>query len=156
MGGERAGDLVVKSPVAIPVSLQAPGGFRSCPGSVMGGIVYVRQVWLDTNWDTKADAIYEKNPRGMERPKYDRSDAALSAALGKHPVVLIPGNTSLQIRRALRLIEEWKLNAVLYGGQMGYEISPEIAHKKKPVLGDLKWPGPEKNGDPEGTPLPRT
>ncbi len=90
LGGERAGDLVVKSPVAIPVSLQAPGGFRSFPGSVMGGIAYVRQVWLDTNWDTQADAIYEKNPRGMERPKYDRSDAALSAALGKHPVVLIP------------------------------------------------------------------
>src|SRR3981189_440501 len=83
LGGERAGDLVVKSPVAIPVSLQAPGGFRSFPGSVMGGIAYVRQVWLDTNWDTQADAIYEKNPRGMERPKYDRSDAALSTALGK-------------------------------------------------------------------------
>jgi hypothetical protein len=60
LGGERAGDLVVKSPVAIPVSLQAPGGFRSFPGSVMGGIAYVRQVWLDTNWDIQADAIYEK------------------------------------------------------------------------------------------------
>jgi hypothetical protein len=122
----------------------------------MGGIAYVRQVWLDTNWDTQADAIYEKNPRGMERPKYDRSDAALSAALGKHPVVLIPGNTSLQIRRALRLIEEWKLNAVLYGGQMGYEVAPEIAAKKMPVLVDLKWPEPEKDGDPEATPSLRT
>jgi len=156
LGGERAGDLVVKSPVAIPVSLQAPGGFRSFPGSVMGGIAYVRQVWLDTNWDTQANAIYEKNPRGVERPKYDRSDAALSAALGKHPVVLIPGNTSLQIRRALRLIEEWKLNAVLYGGQMGYEVAPEIAAKKMPVLVDLKWPEPEKDGDPEATPSLRT
>src|SRR5258708_15674146 len=156
LGGERAGDLVVKSLVAIPVSLQVPGGFRSFPGSVMGGIAYVRQVWLDTNWDTQADAIYEKNPRGMERPKYDRSDAALSAALGKHPVVLIPGNTSLQIQRALRLIEEWKLNAVLYGGQMGYEIAPEIAAKKMAVLVDLKWPEPEKDGDPEATPSLRT
>ncbi len=33
LGGERAGDLVVKSPVAIPVSLQAPGGCRSYPAS---------------------------------------------------------------------------------------------------------------------------
>ena len=152
LGGERPGDLVVKSTVAIPVSLQAPGGFRSFPGSVMGGIAYVRQVWLDTNWDTQADAIYEKNPRGLERPKYDRGDAALAAALSKHAVVLIPGNTSLQIRRALRLIEEWKLNAVLYGAQMSYEVAPEVAAKKIPVLVDLKWPEAEKDGDPEATP----
>ena len=156
LGGERAGDLVVKSPVAVPVSLQAPGGFRSYPGSVMGGIAYIRQVWLDTSWDTQADAIYEKNPRGVERPRYDRSDAALAAALSKHTVVLIPGNTSLQIRRALRLIEEWKLTAVLYGVQMGYEVAPEIAAKKLPVLVDLKWPEAEKDGDPEATPSLRT
>ncbi len=156
LGGERAGDLVVKSPVAIPVSLQAPGGFRSYPGSVMGGIAYVRQVWLDTNWETQAEAVYEKNPRGVERPKYDRSDAALAAAIGKHAVMLIPGNTSLQIRRALRLVEEWKLNAVLYGGQMSYEVAPEIAARKMPVLVDLKWPEGEKDSDPEATPSLRT
>jgi len=156
LGGERAGDLVVKSPVAIPVSLQAPGGFRSYPGSVMGGIAYVRQVWLDTNWGTQAEAVYEKNPRGVERPKYDRSDAALAAALGKHAVVLIPGNTSLQIRRSLRLVEEWKLNAVLYGAQMSYELAPEIAARKMPVLVDLKWPEGEKDSDPEATPSLRT
>jgi len=152
LGGERAGDFVVKSPVAISVSLQAPGGFRSFPGSQMGTIAYVRQIWLDTNWDTQADAIYEKNPRGVERPKYDRSDAALAAALGKHAIVLIPGNTSLQIRRSLRLVEEWKLNAVLYGAQMSYEVAPEIAAKKMPVLVDLKWPEGEKDSDPEATP----
>jgi len=152
LGGERAGDLVVKSPVAIPVSLQAPGGFRSFPGSMMGGIAYVRQVWLDTNWDTQSEAIYNKNPRGVERPKYDRSDTALAAALSKHAVVLIPGNTSLQIRRSLRLIEEWKLNAVLYGVQMGYEVAPEIAARKLPVLVDLKWPEAEKDSDPEVVP----
>ena len=156
LGGERAGDLVVKAPVAVPVSLQAPGGFRNFPGSVMGGIAYVRQVWLDTNWDIQANAIYEKNPRGVERPKYDRSDAALAAALGKHAIVLIPGNNSVQIRRALRLAEEWKLSAVLYGAQMGYEVAPEIAAKKMPVLVDLKWPEAEKDSDPEATPSLRT
>jgi imidazolonepropionase-like amidohydrolase len=156
LGGERAGDLVVKSPVAVPVSLQAPGGFRNFPGSQMGSIAYVRQVWLDTNWETQAEAIYEKNPRGVERPKYDRSEAALAEALSKHAVVLLPGNTSLQIRRALRLAEEWKLNAVLYGAQMGYEVAPEIAAKKMPVLVDLKWPEADKDADPEATPSLRT
>ena len=152
LGGQRPGELVVKSPVALPVSLQASGGFRSYPGSLMGAIAYVRQVWLDANWDTQAIALYEKNPRGMERPKYDRSDAAIADALAKHAVVLLPGNESLQIRRALRLAQEWKLNAVIYGAQMAYELAPEIAAAKTPVLVNLKWPEANKEADPEETP----
>src|SRR5215469_13167180 len=152
LGGERAGELVVKSPVAVPTTLDAPGGFRNYPGSLMGAIAYVRQVWIDANWETQARAIYEKNSRATERPKYDRSDAALAEALGKHAVVLIPGNSSLQIERALRLAQEWKLNAVLYGGQMAYEVAPDIAAKKVPVLVNLKWPEASKDADPEDTP----
>jgi imidazolonepropionase-like amidohydrolase len=154
LAGERPGDLVVKQPVAIPVSLQAPGGFRSYPGSLMGAVAYVRQVWLDTYWSTQADSAYEKNPRGVERPKYDQTNAALAEALSKHSVVLLPGNNSIQISRALRLAAEWKLNAVIYGGQMGYATAPELAAKKTAVLVDLKWPEAEKDADPDTeTPL---
>jgi len=142
--------------VAVPVSLQAPGGFRSYPGSLMGAIAYVRQVWLDANWSTQAEAAYEKNPRGVERPRYDQSTKVLNDALHKHAVVLIPGNTSLEIRRALVLGEEWKVSSVIYGGQMGYEVAAEIAAKKVPVLVDLKWPEAAKDGDPEDVPSLRT
>jgi len=152
LGGDGGGELVVKSPVALPVSLQASGGFRSYPGSLMGAVAYVRQVWLDTNWDTQSAALYEKNPRGMERPKYDRSDVVIADALAKHAVVLLPGNNSLQIRRALRLTQEWKLNTVIYGLQAGYELAPEIAATKSPVLVNLKWPEADKDSDPEDTP----
>lgn len=156
LGGDRAGDFVVKEPVALPVSLQAPGGFRNYPGSLMGAVAYVRQVWLDANWSLQAEAAYEKNPRGVERPRYDRTNTTLAEALGKHEVVLVPGNTSLQIRRDLRLAEEWKLNTVIYGGQMGYEVASELAAKKTPVLVDLKWPEAEKDGDPEAVTSLRT
>ena len=156
LAGERPGDLVVKAPVAVPVSLLAPGGFRSYPGSLMGAIAYVRQVWLDVNWSAQAEGVYEKNPRGVERPKYDQSTDALKETLRKHAVVLIPGNSSLEIRRALALGEEWKLNSVIYGGQMGYEVAPEIAEREVPVLVDLKWPEAAKDGDPEDVPSLRT
>lgn len=156
LAGERAGQLVVKTPVAVPVSLQVPGGFRSYPDSLMGAIAYVRQVWLDANWSSQAEANYEKNPRGVERPRYDHSTEALNEALRKHAVILISGNSSLEIRRALVLGEEWKVNSVIYGGQMGYEVAPEIAAKRVPVLVDLKWPEAAKDGDPEDVPPLRT
>ncbi|HEY4819078.1 MAG TPA: amidohydrolase family protein [Candidatus Acidoferrum sp.] len=152
LGGERNGDMVVKSPVAVPVSLQTVGNFASFPGSLMGSLAYVRQVWLDTDWSTKAQAIYEKNPRGIARPRYDRTEEALADALEDHALVLIPANNSTQIRRALDLAERWHVNGVLYGGQMSYEVANEIATKKLPVLVDLKWPEAEKDADPDDVP----
>jgi imidazolonepropionase-like amidohydrolase len=157
LGGERAGDLVVKSPVAIPVSLLTSGGFGSgFPDSLMGVLAYVHQVWLDTDWSIKAQAAYEKNPRGVERPRYDRTEAALADALEDHALVLIPANNSVQLRRALELVERWHVNGVLYGGQMGYEVAPEIAAKKLSVLVNLKWPEAEKDADPDDKPSLRT
>jgi len=156
LGGERAGDLVVKSPVAIPVSLQISGGFGSgFPDSLMA--VSVCPSGLAGHGLEHQDASdYEKNPRGVERPRYDRTEAALADALEDHAVVLIPANNSVQLRRALELVDRWHVNGVLYGGQMAYEVAPEVAAKKLSVLVNLKWPEGEKDADPEDKPSLRT
>jgi imidazolonepropionase-like amidohydrolase len=156
LAGEHNGDMVVKSPVALPVAFQSSGSFNSFPRSLMGIVAYVRQVWLDTDWSTKAEATYEKNPRGVIRPRYDRTDSALADALEDHALVLIPANTSLQIRRAFDLVDRWHVNSAIYGGQMGYEIADEIATKKLPMLVDLKWPEADKDADPDELPSLRT
>jgi imidazolonepropionase-like amidohydrolase len=156
LAGERSGDMVVKTPVAVPVSLQPAGSFASFPGALMGSIAYVRQVWLDTDWSTKSQAVYEKNPRGVARPRYDRTEQALADALEDHALVLIPGNNATQIRRALELADRWHVNGVLYGGQMSYEVANEIEAKKVPVLVDLKWPEADKDADPDEVPSLKT
>jgi len=152
LGGERNGDMVVRTPVAVPISLQPVGNFASFPGSLMGSLAYVRQIWLDTDWSTKAQAIYEKNPRGIARPRFDRTEQALADALEDHALVLIPANNVIQIRRALELTDRWHVNGVLYGGQMSYEVANEVAAKKLPVLVDLKWPEADKDADPDAVP----
>jgi len=157
LGGERPGDLVVKTPGAIPVSTKTIAGFgREYPDSLMGVLAYEHQVFVDTDWLSKADAAYEKNPKGAARPRYDRTSAALAEALQAHATVLISANSALEIRRALELAERWKVNAAIYGGQAGYEVADEIAAKKMPVLVNLKWPEAEKDADPDQTPTLRT
>src|SRR5438270_7560 len=160
LAGERAGDLVVKSPVAIPVTFQTSGGFGGgFPSSIMGTLAYIHQVWLGTEWSIKAQATYEKNPRSVARPRYDRTEAALAEALEDHAQVLIPANNAIQLRRALELVDRWKVKEAtyaIYGGQMAYEVAPEIATKKLPVLVNLKWPEAEKDADPEDKPSLRT
>jgi imidazolonepropionase-like amidohydrolase len=156
LAGERDGDMVVKTPVALPISLKPVGSDYSFPVSLMGTIGYVHQVWLDTDWSTKAETAYEKHPRGVARPHYDRTNSALAEALEDHALVMIPANNSVQILRALKLADTWHVNAVIYGAQMAYEVAPEIAAAKLPVLVDLKWPEADKDGDPEAIPSLRT
>jgi imidazolonepropionase-like amidohydrolase len=157
LNGERPGDLVVKAPVAIPISTKPASSFgRGFPDSLMGVIAYEHQMFLDTDWLTKAEAAYEKNPKGTARPRYDRASAALAEALQDHATLLISANSALEMRRALELADRWKVNAAIYGGQAGYEMADEIAAKKMPVLVNLKWPEAEKDGDPDQTPTLRT
>jgi imidazolonepropionase-like amidohydrolase len=157
LAGDRGSVMVVKTPVAIPLNLEPSGGFGGgFPDSILGVLAYVRQVWLDTAWSTQAQTIYEKNPRGIARPRYDRVESALADAIEDHALVLVPANNSVQLRRALELIGRWHVNGVIYGGQMAYEVAPEIAAKKIPVLVHLKWPEAEKDADPEDKPSLRS
>lgn len=156
LAGDRASELVVKTPVAIPVSLQPSGGFGNFPGSLMGALAYVHQVWIDTDWSTRAQTVYDKNPRGVARPPYDHTESVLAEALEDHTLVLIPANNSVQLLRALQLVEVWRVGGVIYGGQMAYEVAGEIGAKKVPVLVNLKWPEAEKDADPDEKPSLRT
>jgi imidazolonepropionase-like amidohydrolase len=156
LAGERPGDLVLKTPAAIPLNLRPSGGFGSgFPDSLMGVLSYVRQIWLDTDWSTRAQAAYEKNAK-VQRPHYDRTEASLAAALEKHTLVLIPANNEVEIRRSLEFPDRWKVSGLIYGGQMAYETAGEISAKKLPVLINAKWPEAEKDADPEDKPSLRT
>jgi imidazolonepropionase-like amidohydrolase len=149
LGGERAGDYVVCPRASVPVSFKPVGGFFGFPDSLMGTIAYVRQVLDDTAWYTQAEPIYQANPTKTERVPYDRTEYVLNRALQNNEIVLLPANNAIQIVRAVRLADEWKVRVVLYGGQQGYEVAAALATSKIPVLVNLKWPERAKDGDPD-------
>jgi Amidohydrolase family len=149
LAGERAGDMVVKSPATLDIAFTPVGGFWSFPGSLMGVVAYVRQVFEDTRWYEQAEPVYAAHTKGLERPTYDRTERTVAHALAIKELVLIPGNSDIQIRRALRLIQEWNLRAAIYGAQQGYLTAEEIAAKRIPVLVNLKWPDAERDADPD-------
>jgi imidazolonepropionase-like amidohydrolase len=149
LAGNRAGDYVVRVSATVPVSFKPVGGFFGFPDSLMGTIAYVRQVNDDTTWYSQAEPAYEANPAKYERPSYDRTEVVLSEAAKRNEIVMLPANNSQQLLRALRLANEWKVRAVLYGGQQGYEVADALAAKKMPVLVNLKWPERGKDADPD-------
>ncbi len=149
LAGARPGDMVVRATDSVPISFRPVGGFFGFPDSLMGTIGYVRQVLDDTNWYAQAEPIYEAAPTKNERIPYDRAEVTLADAKQKKEVVLLPANNSIQILRALRLADEWKLAPVLYGGQQGYDVVDALKNKNAAVIVNLKWPERAKDGDPD-------
>jgi imidazolonepropionase-like amidohydrolase len=147
IAAEKSGEMVVQSPLGQYIALGrggfgGPGGF---PGSLMGVISYVRQVYLDAGHYKLVKDAYAKNPRGMERPQYDR---ALEGVLDSQRI-LLPASRLVEIDRMIRFAAELKQPTILYGMREAYR--PEAAELLKksglPVLVSLHWPTPPTGPD---------
>lgn len=149
--GERPRDLVVKTPAALRLNLTggAAAGVRGFPGSLMGVLAYIKQVFLDAQQAGQALAVYAAEPKGLERPTYDRSLEPIRAAISSRWPVLLPATWAREIHRALALGEDIRASTVIYGAHQGYAVAEALAAKKVPVLVSLKWPEKPRDADPE-------
>ncbi len=156
LAGERPGDMVVRTPASLQVNLQTSGGFGSFPGSLMGVVAYVRQVFLDTDHGAAASRAWEADARSADRPDYDRTTRALQQAREAGIPVMIPAQTPVQIARVIDLAAELKLKAVIVGAHQGYRAADRLAAAKTPVVVSLKWPERDANADPDANEVLRS
>lgn len=144
LAGENAGRMVLDSPAGQNVTL-ARGGFTAFPGSLMGTLAYIRQVFLDADHYKKSKDLYAKNPQGLQRPAYDR---ALEGVL-ESPRVLMPAVSTVEIRRILGFAKELGLKPVLYGLHEGYMVPDLLKSAGVPLIVDARWPEAPRDMDPD-------
>ena len=158
ISGEKSGEMVVVPAVGQYVALARGGGFGGggggFPGALMGYIAYVRQIYLDADHYKLVKEAYARDPRGMERPEYDR---ALEGVIDSKRI-LLPANRLVEIDRMLHFAAELKQPTILYGAREAYR--PEAAELLKksgtPVLVSVRWPEPPRDANPEDEPSMRT
>lgn len=149
LAGERERDLVVAPGVAIRVNLESPGSNRSFPGSLMGVIAYVKQLFADAAHHRASWAAYEESPLGKERPRYDRALEPLSRAQVERTPVLLPGHWEHEIVRAVRLAKELDVEPVVYGLHQGHAAAELLAAENVAALVSVHWPERDEDADPE-------
>ena len=149
---EKPGEMVVASPVGQYIALARGGGMgggmgRSFPGSLMGYIAYVRQIYIDAGYYKLVKDTYAKNPIGMTRPEYDR---ALEGVLDS-PRILLPANRLVEIDRMLHLAADLKQPVIIYGGRETFRPEAAALLKKfnAPILLSMKWPEASRDADPD-------
>jgi len=144
LAGERPGQMVISAPAGLFLTLST-AGFTSFPGSLMGVLAYIRQVYLDAEHYRLAKEFYARHPNGSQRPAYDR---ALEGVL-EAPRVLLPASRAVEIDRMLRFAAELKLNAVLYGAHEAHRVAALLKKSGVPVLISLRWPERSRDADPD-------
>lgn len=152
LGTGEARDLVVASGVAQRVNWSGPGGFGRFPGSLMGVVSYIRQVFSDVEFYGEAKRLYEESPQGRERQDFDRTLAPLHQAMTEGTPFLMPAVTSQEIDRVLSMGKQFDLDLILFGAHSAHERTAEIAESGSKVIVSVEWPEQSKDRDPDSDP----
>jgi hypothetical protein len=144
LAGEKPGQMVVAPNIGQYITMSTSGSFGSFPGSLMGTLAYIRQVYLDAGRYQIAKAAYATNARGAERPVYDR---ALEGVIASSRI-LLPAVREVEIARMIRFGQELKQPFILYGLHEGYRAANLLKQAGVPVLVSLKWPERSRDADP--------
>ena len=148
LAGDDSRDLVLDPDVAVMVRL-GTRGFRSFPGSMMGVIAYLRQLFMDASHYAEVWRMYEEDPAGLARPRYDRALAPLVPAAAGEQAVLLPATLDKEVRRMVGLAREFGVRPVLYGGHEATESAAFLAEHGVPILVNVNWPKADPDADPD-------
>jgi imidazolonepropionase-like amidohydrolase len=140
----RRGLQVVRTPVALHVSLALSGGGRGggggYPVSLLGSIAFVRQSFLDAQHQQLEKQRYEKAKNGGARPVFDPSLDAIQSALARTLPVAFEADLSREILRALNMAKEFKLDPVITGAREADQVIADLKSQNARVIYNLDYP----------------
>jgi imidazolonepropionase-like amidohydrolase len=140
LNGERAEPMVVKNPAALHINFTTVrGGY---PSSLMGTIAYIRQSFLDADHYATVQTLYGKNPKGLKRPEFNPFLETLVPYLKDKKPVVFQCNNFEEIKRALKIIEEFKLNAMIAHANEAWRDAAVLKKTPLPLLVTLDFKPP--------------
>ncbi|HEX3101851.1 MAG TPA: hypothetical protein VHQ01_08670, partial [Pyrinomonadaceae bacterium] len=150
LAGDSVSEMIVKDAFAEHISFATiPGQF---PGSLLGTFAQLRQMFLDAQRQQEIQRMYAANPRGIKRPEADKSLDALISLLDRKIPVVFNANTEREIIRSIDLASEFKLKAIIAGGQESWKVADRLKAADIPVLLSLNFPRRTTAASPEADP----
>ena len=132
LAGDRIEDMVAQSPVAMMADL-GQGGKGAGGGSRARAIQRMRRVFRDAlEYEKRRDDFRTARMQPLAAPA-EELEALLPVLKGKLPLFVLANRRS-DIETALRIGQEFNLKLVIWGGAEGWQVAPELARAKVPVL----------------------
>jgi imidazolonepropionase-like amidohydrolase len=141
LAGAEPSKMVVRTPVAMTVQFTTARGFFGVyPVSLMGTVAFIRQTFYDAIHYRDEVQRMERSKKGVERPEYDKKLAALLPVLKGEMPVIFTANTDQDIRRALLIVDEFKLKPIIEGAIDGAKAAEILSARKIPVIVSVDFP----------------
>ncbi len=139
---DRPWQLVVNNNVGLVMAFQAGQGVY--PGTLFGIIAYMRQAFEDARRDLSIRQAHDENPNGLSLPAFDPDYEILREAMAGVFPVLFSANRAEDIRRVLKLADEYGFRPIIVGGHQAWRVADELARKNIPVILDGDFPKPNE------------
>jgi imidazolonepropionase-like amidohydrolase len=143
LNGEKAEPMVLKNPVALHINFTTARG--TYPSSLMGTIAFIRQSFLDADYYAIQQAQYIKVLKGVKRPEYNPFLEALVPFVKEKKPVIFQCNNLEDIKRALKIIDEFKLNALLSHANEAWRDAAILKKSQIPLLVTLDFRPPNSS-----------
>jgi imidazolonepropionase-like amidohydrolase len=132
--------MVLRNGAALHINFTTErGGY---PSSLMGTIALIRQSFIDAAYYAARQAQYAKSPAGLKRPEYDARLEALVPFVRDRKPVVFQCNNQEDIKRALKIIDEFRLNALLAGANEAWRDADALKKNPVPLLVALDFRPP--------------
>ncbi len=148
-------ELVIVPQYGVALNLRGRGAFEGgsgYPSSLMGAIALVRQTLYDAQHQAQVWQAYLRDPNGKPRPAMNRALEALQPVLERKQPLLAIANNAEDIRRVLRIADEFNLRVIIVGGQEAAKVAGELKRREIPVLLSMEMPEPLRSYDPLSPP----
>lgn len=140
LNGEAAPAMVLKNPVALHIHFVTQRG--TYPSSLMGTMAFLRQSFLDASHYALHQSRFKELQKGLRRPTYDPFlEALVPYVVEKKPIVFHCANQE-DIRRALRLRDEFQVNVLLSGATEAWKLTDVLKKARVPLLVSLDFEPP--------------
>lgn len=138
LSGEPLRQIILSTEVAQHASFTVgePGEY---PRSLLGIFAQFRQALLDARWYAKMRKYAERHPGEGSRVPTDAALDALQPVLARSKRVFFEANSENEIRRALDLCAEFKLEVVITGGKEAWKVVDRLKADRVPVILSLKF-----------------
>jgi imidazolonepropionase-like amidohydrolase len=137
------GPMILRPAVALHVSFPGRGFLGAYPASLMGGIAFVRQAFLDARHYRLATSAEE---RGVP---YDAALASMGPAVGGEVPVAFQASTAREIRRVLALAKELSVTPIVVGGHGAPDVAAELKAAGTRVVVSMNYPTRPKTLAPD-------
>ena len=132
LAGRRLEDMLARSPAAMIVDL-GQGGKGSGGGSRAGALFRLRLILRDAKeYAARRDDFRKAQIQPLAAPAPDLE--ALQPVLAGELPMLVLANRRSDIESALRVAGEFGIRLVIWGGTEAWQLAPELAQARVPVV----------------------